>query len=264
MRRGLRPAAIRCLGPRLRHAGIAAVTVAGLVGLIVPLVDHAERIVPQTAEAPAKAAVHRHEPAARDSAPTPPRLANQLAAARTVALRWPTVAAALADGWTLAAPYVPHVGVHYLRFSEIDGTFDVARPEMLLYAGDSPRSPIAGLAYYVKYHEPTGFAGPRRSLAPARRCLHRAVGSGPGRRRCRRLRDQPGGSRPMGLDAARLGRTRLGKRHRRLQRRELAPEMSAAAIEQQTQMGSSHPGSALALRSYKCSHTPTGGHSHAS
>jgi hypothetical protein len=148
------------LGARLGYAAAAVVTAAGLAGLTAPLLDRPAGILPApTAEAPMTAAVHQHESTATAPAKTPPRLADQLAVARSVALRWPTVAAALADGWTLAAPYVPGTGAHYLRFSSVDGTFDVARPEMLLYAGDSPRSPVAGLAYYVKYHEPAGFAG---------------------------------------------------------------------------------------------------------
>ena len=160
MRGELRPPVIRRLGTRLHYAAIAAVTVAGVAGLVAPLVDRPGRIVPEsTVEAQADPAVHRHEDTASDSLPTPRSLADQLAVARRVALRWPTVGAALADGWTLAAPYSSHIGAHYLRFSDVDGTFDIARPEMLLYAGDSPHSAIVGLAYYVKYREPTGFAG---------------------------------------------------------------------------------------------------------
>ena len=157
---GLRPSAIRRLGPRLHYAAIAAVTVAGVAGLMAPLVDPAAPVVPDaTVEARATPAVHRHESTAEGSAPATRILADQLAVARSVALRWPTVGAALADGWKRAAPYSSHIGAHYLRFSDVDGTFDVARPEMLLYGGDSPHSPVVGLAYYVKYREPTGFAG---------------------------------------------------------------------------------------------------------
>jgi hypothetical protein len=154
------PWVIRRLGPQFHYAAIAAVTVAGVAGLIAPLVDPPGRTVPDaTVEARADLAVHRHEDSVGRSSPTPRSLADQLAVGRRVALRWPTVGAALADGWTLAAPYSSHIGAHYLRFSDVDGTFDIARPEMLLYAGDSPRSPVVGLAYYVKYREPTGFAG---------------------------------------------------------------------------------------------------------
>lgn len=145
---------------RLGYLAAAIVTVAGLAGLAAPLLHQPARIAPAAAsEAPATAGGHHHESPRTAPATTPPRLSDQLAIARSTALRWPTVGAALADGWTLAAPYVPGIGAHYLRFSDVDGSFDIARPEMLLYAGDSPRSPVVGLAYYVKYHEPAGFAG---------------------------------------------------------------------------------------------------------
>ncbi len=91
--------------------------------------------------------------------PAPPMLATQLATATTVAAQWPTAAAALADGWTLAEDYASQVGAHYMRYDEIDDVFDAARPEMLLYGGDAPDSPIVGLAYYVINREPDGFVG---------------------------------------------------------------------------------------------------------
>ncbi|MDQ3717328.1 MAG: hypothetical protein M3381_15160 [Actinomycetota bacterium] len=46
-----------------------------------------------------------------------------------------------------------------MRYDEIDDVFDPGRPEMLLYGGDAPDSPIVGLAYYVVHHEPEGFVG---------------------------------------------------------------------------------------------------------
>jgi hypothetical protein len=160
MRGGLRRSAVRRLGSRPRCAAIAAVTAAGVAGLIAPLVDPPARMAPETTvEAQADPAVHRHENTAGHSEPTSGILADQLAVARRVALRWPTAGDASADGWRLAAPYSSHIGAHYLRFPEVDGTFDIARPEMLLYAGDSTDSPIVGLAYYVKFRKPIGFVG---------------------------------------------------------------------------------------------------------
>lgn len=103
---------------------------------------------------------HTDDVAASTEAPAPDALAAQLATAADVATRWPTAADALADGWTLATPYSSHVGAHYMRYDEVDGAFDVERPEMLLYGGDAPNSPFVGLAYYVLYQQPDGFAGP--------------------------------------------------------------------------------------------------------
>lgn len=104
---------------------------------------------------PTVAAHHHHE--GGDPSLT---LTAQLATARQVAAQWPIAADALADGWILATGYSTHVGAHYMRFAEIDGQFDVSRPEMLLYGGDAPDSPIVGLAYYVLYTLPDGFLGP--------------------------------------------------------------------------------------------------------
>ncbi|MBW3614519.1 MAG: hypothetical protein KY439_04310 [Actinobacteria bacterium] len=94
-------------------------------------------------------------------AETTARLDLQLAAARALATRYPTAAHAMADGFSLAAPYESLIGSHYLRFSDVDNVFDVARPEMLLFDGDSPDSRLVGLSYYViGAVPPEGFAGP--------------------------------------------------------------------------------------------------------
>lgn len=87
-------------------------------------------------------------------------LDGQLSAARVVAGRYPTVADAVADGFRPAAPYESLIGSHYLRFGDVDHVFDVTRPEMLLFDGDSPDSRLVGLSYYVVGSAaPEGFAG---------------------------------------------------------------------------------------------------------
>jgi hypothetical protein len=88
-------------------------------------------------------------------------LASQLVQARAVADRFPTVADAEAAGYTMVTPYVPLIGAHYIKWSLMDGTFDVAQPEMLLYDGTAPTSAMVGLSYYqFSRTEPSGFAGP--------------------------------------------------------------------------------------------------------
>jgi hypothetical protein len=89
-------------------------------------------------------------------------LQKQLDIAHGVAMRYPTLADALAAGYTQAAPYAPGIGSHYMKYSLIYKDFDVAAPAMLLYNGDVPTSKIAGLAYYVydSLGPPDGFAGP--------------------------------------------------------------------------------------------------------
>ncbi len=150
---------------------IGLVTAAGLAGLLVPVVvaqagDSTTIAARPTPAAPVTEIPGRdHQHATADPTPAgsaaPTTLAGQLALARRVAARWPTAADAVADGWRLAAPYSSHVGAHYLNFDDVDGDFDVAHPEMLLYGGDAPNSPIVGLTYYVLHREPAGFAGSR-------------------------------------------------------------------------------------------------------
>ena len=87
-------------------------------------------------------------------------LGDQLALARTAAMRYPTVADALAGGYVKVVGYVPLIGSHYIKWSSMDGTFDVTDPEMLLYDGTDPTSHIVGLSYYVfSDTEPSPFVG---------------------------------------------------------------------------------------------------------
>jgi hypothetical protein len=92
------------------------------------------------------------------------QLRSELAAAREVALRYPTAADAVAGGWTRVTGYVPGIAAHYMKFSYVDGEFDVSEPEMLLYDGDGPDASMVGLSYYLIHEsdtEPTqGFTGP--------------------------------------------------------------------------------------------------------
>jgi hypothetical protein len=89
-------------------------------------------------------------------------LAKQLETARTIALRYPTVADATRAGYIMVTPFVPLIGAHYLNLRYVDGTFDPARPEMLLYDGTRADSKIVGLSYFVSSRrgQPDGFAGP--------------------------------------------------------------------------------------------------------
>jgi hypothetical protein len=92
------------------------------------------------------------------------QLRSELATAREVALRYPTAADATAAGWTRVTGYVPGIAAHYMKFSYVDGEFDVSEPEMLLYDGNGPDAAMVGLSYYLIHHsdtEPTqGFTGP--------------------------------------------------------------------------------------------------------
>jgi hypothetical protein len=89
-------------------------------------------------------------------------LAQELATARDAALRYPTAADAMAAGYRRVTAYIPCIAAHYINLRLIDGKFDPAAPEMLLFDGNGPDARIVGLSYYVSgvTSAPEGFAGP--------------------------------------------------------------------------------------------------------
>jgi hypothetical protein len=106
-----------------------------------------------------------------DKALTPAQrqeLAIQLVAARSTALKYPTVAAATQAGYILAGEFTPGAGAHYVSISGSASSFlghtstmDPARPLALIYQGTAPTSRIVGLMYGAfTAAPPEGFAGP--------------------------------------------------------------------------------------------------------
>jgi len=91
------------------------------------------------------------------------RLEKELDRARETALSYPTAQDAMDDGYRLVAPYLPGIASHFIKGQLIDGTFEIEKPEMLLYDGNSPDSQIVGLSYYIFHRgdtKPTqGFTG---------------------------------------------------------------------------------------------------------
>jgi hypothetical protein len=87
-------------------------------------------------------------------------LAQQLVAARAVALQYPTVADATGRGYHLVGGgFGPGSGAHYI--GGFAPGFDPAHPLALIYDGISPTSRIVGLMYYsMSDQAPDGFAGP--------------------------------------------------------------------------------------------------------
>jgi len=88
--------------------------------------------------------------------------ASQVEQSNTVVAKYPTVSAAEAGGWRRITPYVPCIAAHYINGSLLDGTFDPAAPEILLFDGTDPDSQIVGLSYLVftdPETPPPGFAG---------------------------------------------------------------------------------------------------------
>ncbi len=91
------------------------------------------------------------------------QLGQQLDIAHQVTLQHATVADAEADGYHMVTGYVPCIGAHYIKISNMIGGFDPAKPSMLLYDGTNPDSKIVGLSYSVledPNKPPEGFAGP--------------------------------------------------------------------------------------------------------
>jgi hypothetical protein len=90
-------------------------------------------------------------------------LKMQLSDARDVALRYPTVADAMAAGYRVAGGFAPGSGAHYISYGGLTGSgaFDPSKPLALIYDGTSPTSQIIGLMYYgLGDSAPEGFAGP--------------------------------------------------------------------------------------------------------
>jgi hypothetical protein len=87
-------------------------------------------------------------------------LAQQLVAARAVAMQYPTVAAATAAGYHLVGGgFGPGSGAHYIGGFSLG--FEPSHPLALIYDGISPKSQMVGLMYYsMGYSPPEGFAGP--------------------------------------------------------------------------------------------------------
>ena len=89
---------------------------------------------------------------------------REVAAARAGTARYHDVAQAEADGYVDFGLYEPGEGFHWVNFSLIDGQFDPAHPEVLLYAQvpGEDRLQLVAVEYLVPLTEPRpqGFTGP--------------------------------------------------------------------------------------------------------
>jgi hypothetical protein len=95
-------------------------------------------------------------------------LQHQLALAREIAMKYPTVRAAEAAGYRRQGPFAPGLGAHYSNSAFLIRSFTsvtvmddraVLHPSMLIYDGTHLDSRIAGLMY-MAFGYPQGFAGP--------------------------------------------------------------------------------------------------------
>ena len=88
---------------------------------------------------------------------------DELALARKTAMSYPTAQDAKDAGYRLVTGYVPGIAAHWIKSSLIDDTFEITKPEMILYDGNGLDAHVVGLSYYL-WHEgdnkPTqGFTG---------------------------------------------------------------------------------------------------------
>jgi hypothetical protein len=88
------------------------------------------------------------------------QLEQQQTQARQVVAEFPTVAAAVAGGYSQSTTYLPCIGAHYTN-ARYAIAFDPAHPSELLFDGTAPDSKLVGLSYLVfsPSGPPTGFAG---------------------------------------------------------------------------------------------------------
>lgn len=124
-----------------------------------------------------------HAPGAHDDEPpvaldddTQATLDRQMAEARDAVDRHPTSAAAATGGYRQfgngrSAAVAPN-NLHFVNRPLLDGTFDPARPESIMYTTDDRGGVATGLAYVVRSEEePDGFAGPNDHWHTHRVCL---------------------------------------------------------------------------------------------
>lgn len=108
-----------------------------------------------------------------DHAPQPgkqpeltPLAALQLENVRHATARYLDVDAAVADGYVDIGAFVPGMGWHYLKGSNVDNRFSAARPELLVYADDpcGGKRRLVAVEYAIPLaaseRAPQGFAGP--------------------------------------------------------------------------------------------------------
>jgi hypothetical protein len=75
----------------------------------------------------------RGAPARGEDPTRVPTLQHELAQARAATEKYKDIAVALADGYVDIDVYVPGMGYHYMKAEHLDDTFEIERPEILVY-----------------------------------------------------------------------------------------------------------------------------------
>lgn len=101
--------------------------------------------------------------AACDNSPTRSDADAELDRVRAATERYVDIANAIADGYVDIDVIMPNMGHHYLNESLLDGTFEVERPEILVYMPDGNDMRLVAVEYAVPLslseHAPMGFTG---------------------------------------------------------------------------------------------------------
>lgn len=112
-------------------------------------------------------AAHAHEAAVAKplSATDQKAFSQQMATAREIAARYPTVADVTKAGYKRAGPFAPGAGAHFVapdaESAKAVAGFDLAHPLDYLYSGTDPTSVLLGIMYYtLTPTAPEGFVGP--------------------------------------------------------------------------------------------------------
>ena len=95
--------------------------------------------------------------------PTQPAVDRELAEARQATLKYQDLDAALADGYVDINVVMPNMGRHYMKASLVDGSFEVDKPEILVYEPAGGSMQLVALEYVVPLDSaataPGGFTG---------------------------------------------------------------------------------------------------------
>ncbi len=93
----------------------------------------------------------------------PPVTMAELQLAKIATARYNNIENAIADGYTDIDVVVPHMGHHYMKAEYLNDTFEIDKPEILVYAPNpsSGRMQLVAVEYAIPNTEPQpeGFTG---------------------------------------------------------------------------------------------------------
>lgn len=93
----------------------------------------------------------------------PPTTMAELQQAKIATARYNNLANAIADGYVDINVIVPHMGYHYMKSDYVNGTFEIDKPEILVYSRNQTNGQmkLVAVEYAVPntFPEPAGFTG---------------------------------------------------------------------------------------------------------